>query len=221
MTTLQEADGDMAGVPVTDRGTWMQCGGGRIFYPLDPKAEEVHIDDILTALSRLIRYNGLSDSWIVVAQHLCNCEMMAQHDGCSLDDRLAILAHDFAEAYVGDMIRPIKCHFPMFKKIEAGVDGAIRAALELPVCDPDLIKHYDNLAWAWEKRDIFKSAREWPYTPELPDYLPVMEPWSMVAARRRLSERYYHLQCSIVHKRTIRDAGATWLQKHYNLESKG
>jgi hypothetical protein len=216
---LVEGDGDMAGVPVTDRGTWMQCGGGRIFYPLDPRPEEVHIDDILTSLSRIIRYNGLSDAWIVVAQHLCNCEMMANHDGIPLKQRLAILAHDFAETYIGDMIRPIKCRIPEFKKIEAKVRDAIEWELEIPYCDPDIIKHYDNLAWAWEKRDIFSSSREWPYTPELPDYLPVMEPWSMVEARRRLRQVYYHLQCAIVHQGQPDykwHEGDLWMPTHYD-----
>jgi hypothetical protein len=226
---LVEADGDMAGVPVTDRGTWMQCGKGRIFYPLDPRPEEVHIDDILTALSRLIRYNGLSDAWIVVAQHLCNCEMMAHHDGRTLKERLAILAHDFAETYIGDMIRPIKCHFPEFKKIEAKVQDAIEWELHIPYCDPALIKHYDNLAWAWEKRDLFPSSILWPYTPELPAYLPVMEPWSMVKARQRLREVYYHLQCAIVHERLAKTAdtydnwtdGDIWMPTHYDHGGKG
>jgi len=207
MTILQEGDGDMAGVPVTDRGTWMQVGEGRIFYPLDPRPEEVFIDDIGMALSRLIRYNGLSDTWITVAQHSVQCEYMIYKDGGTFEDRLAMLMHDAAEAYIGDMIRPLKCMFPEFKKIEANIYAAIEEALGLPTMDEKTIKHYDNLAWAWEKRDFYPSSRDWPYTPDLPAYLPTMRQWSHSKSRKMFMQTWWHLSCVIENLRT---ASTTW-----------
>jgi hypothetical protein len=197
MTDLVEADGDMAGVPVTDRGTWMQVGGGRIFYPLDPRPEEVHIDDIATALSRIIRYNGHSDDWVTVAQHCVHCEQLIRYDGGTPEARYAMLMHDAAEAYIGDMIRPLKCHFPEFKKIEQRVADAITEALEVPLIEPAICKRYDNIAWAWEKRDLFRSSREWPYTPEIPRRLGTMVQWTHEESRRRFMEMYLHLACVV------------------------
>jgi len=197
MTILKEGDGAMAGVPVTDRGVWMQVGAGRIFYPFDPRPEEVHIDDIGTGLSRIIRYNGHSDTWVTVAQHSVQCEYMARKDGLSVSDRLAILMHDAAEAYIGDMIRPLKCMFPEFKRVEAKVYAAIEEALSLPYLDESTIKYYDNLAWAWEKRDFFPSSREWPYTPDIPDHLHTMVQWSHAHSRNVFMATFWHLVCAV------------------------
>jgi len=200
MTILQEGDGAMAGVPVTDRGAWMQMPEGRIFYPLDPQPEDVFIEDIALGLSRCIRYNGLSDEWIAVAQHSVQCEYLAKRDGHTASTRLVVLMHDAPEYIVGDMIRPIKCQMPDFKRVENKIEAVIWEALGLPEMNAALhetIKYYDNLAWAWEKRDLFKSAREWPYTPELPRDLPRMVTWSHEYSRKRFMTRYWHLACAV------------------------
>lgn len=195
---IEEGGGDMAGVPVTERGPWMQLGGGRIFHPLDPSADEVNIDDIATSLSRIIRYNGHSDIWVVVAQHCCNCVTLARADGHNNRFLYALLLHDAAEAYVGDMTRPLKCALPEFKRLELNVYEVIEEALEIPKVSEDVIKHYDNLAWAWEKRDFFYSAREWPFTPELADDLPQLFQWNHGLARSKFLEEYYRLACLTV-----------------------
>lgn len=40
------------------RGDWMQLASGQPFWPLDPRPEEIHIEDIAAALSKLCRYGG-------------------------------------------------------------------------------------------------------------------------------------------------------------------
>ena len=39
-------------------GSWTQTYTGRQFWPMDPRADEIHIADIAHALSQLCRYNG-------------------------------------------------------------------------------------------------------------------------------------------------------------------
>jgi len=171
-------DASMAGVPETIRGHWMQVRGGRVFYPLDPKPEDVFIEDIVYSLSRINRYNGFADAEIKVAQHLVNCQWMAHMDGHDVSTQYAILMHDASEAYIGDMIRPLKCDMLSFREIESHVQGAINAALNVPDGYHAIIKHYDNICWAWEKRDHFKCSLPWPNTPRIPDYCPTMNIWS-------------------------------------------
>lgn len=43
---------------MTDRGEWMQTFTGRVFYPLDPRPEDIDPLDIAHALSMLCRYGG-------------------------------------------------------------------------------------------------------------------------------------------------------------------
>ena len=191
--TLVEADGDMAGVPVTSRGPWVQMPGGRVFYPLDPRPAEVYFSDIALSLSRLNRYNGLSDEVVSVAQHSVQCVKLATLDGVNDDWLRAILMHDAAEYIVGDLIRPIKCYQPMFKEIEGWVMEAIKSALDIPDCPEEVIKVYDNLAMAWEKRDMFSSSRKWPHMPQLPTGLHRMTSWSAKDAEIAFTCAYEHL----------------------------
>jgi len=203
--TLVEGAGDMAGVPVTDRGTWMQVGGGRRFYPLDPRPEEVYMSDISTALSRILRYNGHSDTPMSVAQHCVQCSYLAQRNGHGAEFRLCMLMHDSAEAYIGDMTRPIKVYFPKFKEIETKIEEVIWRAFNLPPRNEALMKHYDNMAWAWEKRDLYRSAEWWPHTPEIPADLPLMTRWDEGIARLRFEQEFGHLKMLIRAKAQLSD----------------
>jgi len=169
---------DMVGVPVTNRGTWMQLRGGRRFYPLDPRADEVFIEDIAHSLSRQIRYNGLSDLDVSVGQHSVNAAWIADIEGYHAGVQLAALMHDAPETYVADMVRPLKVEFPDYRALEDTVATVIWERFNLPVIDHKLIKYFDNLCLSWEKRDMYWSAEEWPNMLDVPEYCPTMTTWS-------------------------------------------
>lgn len=194
MTDQPYDDTNMSGVPLTDRGTWMQVQGGRVFYPMDPRANEVFLEDIGFALARINRFNGHADQCISVAQHLCQCQWMAYSEGYGVRVQYAVLMHDAAEAFIGDMVRPLKVYMADFKQVELKVMAAIMEALDVPKMDDSLIKRFDNFGWAWEKRDCFKSAGEWPNTPKLPDYLYTMKPWTTDNAYRTFMNQAVHLR---------------------------
>jgi len=173
-----------------DRGPWQQTRAGR-FYPLDPRPEEVNAEALIHALAQVNRFGGHTDEPISVAQHSVQCAAMAHEDNVPYRDQYAILMHDAAEAYVGDMQRPLKSGMPEFKRIEWRIFAAIKVALEIPDCDPHLIKYYDNRAWMWEKRDLFTTAEDpWPHTPDiiLPDEK--MQAWDWRMAKGVMLEVY-------------------------------
>lgn len=173
------------------RGTMMQVGDGRKFYPLDPRPEEVDIRDIARSLSRIIRFGGHSDIPINVANHSLNCAYLVwsfeKHDiSDGMDLMKYMLLHDAAEAYVGDMIRPLKIIMPDFQEIEGKVWDAIVKALDIKPVDMARVRYYDNVACAWEKRDLFKSAGPWSGMPDIKDMkldrlVPMSEEQSEVA----------------------------------------
>lgn len=105
-----------------DRGAWMQTASGGKFYPLDPRADEIHIDDIAHALSNICRYGGHTTRFLSVAEH---CVMVS----LSVPEEHALwaLLHDASEAYVGDMIRPLKITDQMsaYRDIEDRVHAAV------------------------------------------------------------------------------------------------
>lgn len=102
------------------RGDWMQTFTGQQFYPMSPSAEDVDPIDIAHALGLLCRYNGHIDRFYSVAEH---CVLMSQ--AVPEEDALWALLHDATEAYVGDMIRPLKLHMPDYRAAEDRVMDAI------------------------------------------------------------------------------------------------
>lgn len=103
-----------------------------------PRAEHVRIDDIAGALSKICRYGGQCPRFLSVAEHCCNCYDAALADG--LGERIAklCLLHDAAEAFVGDMVKPLKVMLPDFARIELAVELAIQQAFQLRLNDGDL-----------------------------------------------------------------------------------
>jgi len=188
---------DIVGVPSKEDGGWMQIANGHIFHPLDPRTDEVFIADIAQSLSRQIRYNGNSDKSVSVAQHSCQCAWLVEQTGGSAEVQLAMLMHDAAEAYIGDMIRPLKAHFPEFTLIEDRIMAVIQARYDLPLITPKAQKYYDNLALAWEKRDMYKSSREWPHMLDVPSWVPEMYSWSMSYSNTRFLQMFEYLRLEI------------------------
>lgn len=104
------------------RGTWMQTFSGCRFYPLDPRAAEIHIADIAHGLAMTCRYGGHAQRFYSVAEHAVIVSLYVAPEHA----REALL-HDSSEAYIGDMIRPLK-HTPEmfeFRKAEAAIELAV------------------------------------------------------------------------------------------------
>lgn len=138
--------------PGWHRGDWMQTFTGKRFYPLSPKAEDVDPLDIAHALSMLCRYNGHIDRFYSVAEH---CVLMARYVRAQTDDNqlaLEALLHDGTEAYVGDMIRPLKhtAEMKIFREVEDRVMNAIAERFGLPLDEhgnhrkPDVVQDADT-----------------------------------------------------------------------------
>ncbi len=88
------------------------------FDPTQPKSEDIEITDIAHALSLLTRANGHFSVFFSVARHSINCALEARNRGYSKRVQLLCLLHDAAEAYIGDMTRPLKMKIPYFSQIE-------------------------------------------------------------------------------------------------------
>lgn len=145
-----------------DRGPWIQTYTGLRFHPLDPRPEDVCIEDIAHALAHLCRYGGHCVRFYSVAEH-----SVLVHRHVSPENRLAALLHDAAEAYVVDLPRPLKRALPAYAEIEHKVELAVAQAFG--ISDrwpwPDEVKAIDNRILADERRlnmnHMPESAIEW------------------------------------------------------------
>ena len=92
----------------------------RKFYPLNPRIEDILIEDIAHALSMLARANGHFPFFHSVAQHSLECANEALARGYSEKIVLACLLHDGAEAYMSDVTTPVKSALSRIKR-QAGM----------------------------------------------------------------------------------------------------
>lgn len=143
---------------------WMETVSGRRVDLLDPKPEQIDPSDICYALSRLCRFTGHVAGYSV-AQHTL---LVAAN--VPREFRAVALLHDAAEAYIGDISKPLKSALRVLCGsglgfIELGIWKAIRerfSSIDLPAMFPGEVLDADIRALATERRDLFGvSANDW------------------------------------------------------------
>lgn len=167
--------------------TWTQTFTGRQFWLLDPQLEDVCIEDIAHALALQCRFNGACLQFYSVAEHSVRVSRIVSPE-YALDG----LLHDAAEAYVGDIIAPLKRCLPDFGGIERHIMRCVceRFGLLWPIMPQ--VKAADRVMLATEARDLMAPhPAEWVPLPE-----PLIErivPWTHVEAERRFMDRFHEL----------------------------
>lgn len=121
------------------RGDWMQTYTGRPFWPLDPRPEEIDPLDIAHALSMICRYGGHVQRYYSVAEH---CVLMSE--AVAPEHALWALLHDATEAYMGDMVRPLKRSMPEYAAAEDRLMAVICDRFNLDYACPAEVKQADN-----------------------------------------------------------------------------
>lgn len=177
--------------PENERGAWMSVYTGGKFFPLDPKPEEIFIGDIAHALSLNNRFNGHTKWPYSVAQHSVLCAKYIEGNN---NTKLAALLHDATEAYIGDMIRPIKFYMQDFKEIEHKIEKVIMKKFGV-VFDKQTqaeVKTIDNLMCSAEKRDLHPTKTYWFNMPD-PSSIPKIEPWGHSYAKGQFMRMFNEL----------------------------
>lgn len=139
------------------KGDFTSTAHGRQFWPLDPRPEDINLDDMARALSMQCRWGGHVRRFFSVAQH---CVMVSEH--CP-DYPLRGFLHDAAEAYLVDVPSPIKKHLHGYEEIEARLLRAIGARFCISDLDqmPERVHVEDGRALATEHRDVRTPCDFW------------------------------------------------------------
>lgn len=121
--------------------------------PLDLKPDQVNIEDIAIALSNVCRYAGhLGRAWSV-GQHSLQVAALLEARGFDHAMELTGLLHDSAEAYLGDMVRPLKRMAAMkwFCDLENKALQTIHGVLGGLWPHPEPVRAADLAVYQWEQ----------------------------------------------------------------------
>lgn len=108
----------------------------------NPTPERIHIQDIMYGLSNIVRFGGQMEHAYTVAQHSCLVCFLAPEDL-----KFEALMHDAAEAYIGDVIKPLKIMLgEAYSEIERRFEAAIFSKFNINPERVKLVKPYDMRA---------------------------------------------------------------------------
>lgn len=151
-------------------GNWIETYTGLQFWPLDPRPEDICIEDIAHSLANQCRFAGHVSRFYSVAQH---CHLASQL--VPPEDALWALLHDATEAYLVDLPRPIKSDEEfgvIYREAEERVMLAICTKFGLSAAMPASVKYADNLLVVNEARTLmFSAGRSWSWGHDMP-FLP-------------------------------------------------
>lgn len=139
----------LGALPPARKGDFIITSSGTHFWPLDPRPDEVHIEDIAHALSQQVRWAGHAPVRYSTAQHSLYVSARARQLAEAYNARLKLTAetaarsgvhhdeldvekialcgrlHDAGETYFADVPSPVKKFILDYYKIEAGILRAV------------------------------------------------------------------------------------------------
>lgn len=152
-----------------DRDTWgcignsINVAAGHYVDLSNPDPATIEIQSIAASLSKICRFGGHSPQFYSVAEHCVHATGIAAAEGFKGDTLIAVLMHDAAEAYIGDMVKPLKVMMPEFVAIERKLESAIEQAFGIDFSfHANEIRRFDRAMLKAEKIAMWpQHQREW------------------------------------------------------------
>ncbi len=164
--------------------SWVITLSGKRFNILVPDPDAIELRDIACALARQARFNGHTRFFYSVGQHSC----LGAQVSPTKDIALHMLFHDATEAYVGDLVSPVKALLPDFEIIESRIHWAISQKFNLDFPLPKVVKQIDRRLLATEVRDLItKDLASWKIGEDEPFDFPII-PWPPEVTEARFLE---------------------------------
>ena len=161
---------------------WFCTASGRKFFPAAPTVEMVCIEDIAHALGNICRFGGHCRRHYSVAVHSVGVSMLVHPDLA-----MQALMHDATEAYMGDMVKPLKEVMPEFEAMEEKLWRLIAERFGLPPTPPTDIEEIRRADWTMllTERDLLLPPQDEPWfcerlgvkATEREDILKLIDPW--------------------------------------------
>lgn len=146
---------------ITKPGTFRTLTGKK-FNLFEPTPDMIDIRDIASGLANKGHFSGLTPHYFSIAEHsIMVCDEFSFWNNEQPDSvKLLALLHDASEAYIGDMIKPLKVHMPEFVKIENRIMQAIAERFGLDLAKMPVVKPSDLLVQEWEYNAFYRGGAE-------------------------------------------------------------
>lgn len=178
----------------------MTTRSGKIIQFSAPDPADIDIKDIAHALSMLCRFSGNCIKFYSVAQHSVLVSEYLEDETGDLGWAMWGLLHDAPEAYLGDLISPLKYEMPGYLKVEDIFMEAIKEAFNLSSEPPQILRKVDQILLKTESRDLLTNTKL-AQTVDYPPLKKVISPLTQVQAKKAFLKRYREL------KRRIKNEG--------------
>jgi hypothetical protein len=182
------AEGGQAAVDSTGCvGNTIKCAAGHYLDLANPSPKAIDIESIAAALSKICRFGGHTPRFYSVAEHVCHASYLSFADGVPLECTQAVFLHDAAEAYLGDVVKPLKNMLPEYVVVESRMERAIAEAFGVDFERwAEEIKLFDRQMLKAEKLALWPGDREvWSGFTEIKDRIVRFGFWSPETAEQK------------------------------------
>lgn len=174
-------------------GDWMLMNSGCRYWPLDPRPGDFDIKDIAHGLAHTCRWGGQVDQFYSVAEHSVLVSRYVRREL-----RMNALMHDAAEAFVGDIPRPLKRILGAnYKLIEDRTHEAIAIQYGITKEMHPQVKEIDNRITVDERQQLFANNDDdlpWMFSSSVGLGVEITNPLPPALAKKLFLETYYRLE---------------------------
>jgi uncharacterized protein len=176
---------------------YFAASSGASCYLLHPEESDIRLLDISLALSRIQRFGGHCKPGMTysVAHHSVLVSLLVEQELGRPEDAMAGLLHAATEAYLGDMISPLKRLVPAYHVIESSWAMEIASIFDLETLTPPSVKEADVMSFEMERRWCINRGPLWDSWQGYDGPVPTWPITSMAAeaSERMFLRRYWEL----------------------------
>lgn len=177
-------------------GNSIKLLNGKYLDLLNPDPVVIDLPTIATVLGRICRFGGHSPRFYSVAEHCVQMTRLATKQGIKNPALRSILLHDAAEAYIGDVTKPLKNLLTEYHAIETNVEEAIAEHFGCDFAEHRaVIKTYDRAMLSIEKQQLWPDdAERWEGFSNVDSDGIKLQYWSPEQAARMFVIKAQHLR---------------------------